>query len=81
MKIWRFEDCDIHFIFAETREAADAEYYLSTGAEEPPDDVRELTEAEADAVRVYDEDPDDWTTLGALYRCSPTREYVCGTCY
>ncbi|MCU0646694.1 MAG: hypothetical protein MUF00_01750 [Gemmatimonadaceae bacterium] len=81
MKIWRFEDCDIHFIFAETREAADAEYYLSTGAEEPPDNVRELTESDADSVRVHDENADNWTTLGALYRSEPTAGYVCGSCY
>jgi hypothetical protein len=81
MKIWRFEDCDIHFIFAETREAADAEYYLSTGAEEPPGDARELTEQEADAVTVRDEDGNAWTTLGALYRSEPTAGYVCGSCY
>lgn len=81
VKIWKIQDGSIHYLFAESAESAEQLYITEWIGDYDGEafDPAEISIEEANAMRVFDEDTNEWTTLGDLYRKDSSPGYICGT--
>jgi len=82
VKIWKILDGSVHYLFAESAKSAEQLYITSwIGVTDDGESFNptEVSLDEANETRVFDEETNEWTTLGDLYRKDSSAGYICGT--